>query len=83
MKRYRNEEEVDMTDRLRHLEELLAPRLVAPRTAADDQIEPGPAGPAVERRMGRMYVAGHEPHFRPVTLLQPVRSPRQAGSDPA
>lgn len=83
MKRYKTEEHVDMAGRLAQLEQLLAPRLVAPRTAADDEIEPGPALPAVEPHMGRMYVAGHEPHFRAVTLLQPRRVPRQSGSEPA
>jgi hypothetical protein len=83
MKRYKTEEHVDMAGRLAQLEQLLAPRLVAPRTAADDEIEPGPARPAVEPHRGRMYVAGHEPHYRTVTLLQPVRSPRKSGSDPA
>jgi hypothetical protein len=84
MKRYKTEEHVDMTGRLAQLEQLLAPRLVAPRTAADEEIEPGPPPLlAVERRLGRMYVAGHEPHFRAVTLLQPLRSARRSGSDPA
>jgi len=83
MKRYKAEEHVDMTARLAQLEQLLAPRLVAPRTAADDEIEPGPARLAVEPRQGRMYVAGHEPHFRTVTLLQPVRSPRKSDTGPA
>jgi hypothetical protein len=79
MKRYKAEEHVDMTGRLRQLEQLLAPRLVAPRTAADDEIEPGPAKLAVDPHLGRMYVVGHVPHFRAVTLLQ-VRSPRKSGS---
>lgn len=83
MKRYRTEENIDMTGRLAQLEQLLAPRLVVPRTPADDEIEPGPALQTVEPRRGRMYVAGHEPHFRDVTLLQPVRAPRTSGSDPA
>jgi hypothetical protein len=83
MKRYKTEEHVDMTGRLAQLEQLLAPRLVAPRTAADDEIEPDPPLLAVERHLGRMYVAGHEPHFRPVTLLKPARSRLQSGSGPA
>jgi len=81
MKRHKTEEHIDMTGRLHQLEQLLAPRVVAPRTAPDDAIEPDPALPVVQRRLGRMYVAGHEPHFRAVTLLQPLRSPSKAGSD--
>jgi hypothetical protein len=83
MKRYKTEEHIDMTGRLAQLEQLLAPRIVAPRTPADDEIAPSPPLLAVEPRRARMYVAGHEPHFRDVTLLQPVRSPRTSGSDPA
>lgn len=83
MKRYKTEEHVDMTDRLAQLEQLLAPRLVGLRTAEDDEIEPDPPLLAVERRLGRMYVAGREPHFRPVTLLKPARSPLHSRSDPA
>lgn len=83
MKRYKTDETVDMAGRLAQLEQLLAPRIVAPRTPADDEIEPGPALLAVEPHQGRMYVAGREPHFRPMTLLQPRRAPRQSGSDPA
>jgi hypothetical protein len=83
MKRYKSEETVDMTGRLRQLEQLLAPRIVAPRTPADDEIEPGPAPLVVEPHLGRMYVAGREPHFRAVTLLQPRRAPRHSGSEPA
>ena len=83
MKRHKAEEVVDMTGRLRQLEQLLLPRLVAPRTAPDDEIEPRAPLLDVEPHQGRMYVVGHEPHFRAVTLLQPRRAPRQSGSDPA
>ena len=68
----------DAPDRLRQLEQLLAPRVVAPRPPADDAMLPPLL--VVERHLGRMYVAGHEPHFRPVTLLAPAR-PTQAGLD--
>ena len=76
MKRHKTEEVVDMTARLHQLEQLLAPRLVAPRTAPDDEIEPRAAPAGRRAAPGRMYVVGHEPHFRAVTLLKPVRSPR-------
>jgi hypothetical protein len=72
-----------MTGRLRQLEQLLTPRVVAPRTAPDDAIETGPPLIAVQRHLGRLYVVGHEPHFRAITLLQPIRGKRRAGSDPA
>jgi hypothetical protein len=75
MNRHKAEENADMTDRLRQLEQLLAPTIVVPRSPADDAIEMLPPLLDVERHMGRMYVAGHEPHFRPVTLLQHVRRP--------
>ncbi|PUA81414.1 hypothetical protein [Nocardioides currus] len=66
----------NMTDRLRQLERLLAPRVVAPRAPADDL--PAPLL-AVERHQGRMYVfAGSEPRFRDVTLLQRAHAPREA-----
>ena len=74
MNRHRSEDRVDMTDRLRQLEQLLAPRVVAPRPPADDAMPPPLL--AVERHLGRMYVVGHEPHFRPVTLLAPARPPK-------
>ena len=83
MKRHKTEEVVDMTARLHHLEQLLLPRLVAPRTAPDDEIESSAALLDVEPHLGRMYVIGHEPHFRAVTLLKPVRSPRTPGSHQA
>jgi hypothetical protein len=83
MKRHKAEAVVDMTGRLHHLEQLLLPRLVAPRMAPDDEIEPRAPLLAVEPHQGRMYVVGHEPHFRDVTLLQPVRPRHASGSDPA
>ena len=83
MKRYKTEESHDMTGRLAQLEQLLAPRLVAPRTPADDEIELSQPLLAVEPHLGRMYVAGREPHFRAVTLLQPRRAARRSRSDPA
>lgn len=79
MNRHKAEENSDMTNRLRQLEQMLAPKVVAPRSAADDAIEMLPPLLHVEPHLGRMYVAGHEPHFRPVTLLAPVRPPRQGG----
>ena len=79
MKRHKTEEIVDMTGRLHQLEQLLAPRLVAPRAAPDDEIDSYPPLLAVEPHQGRMYVVGHEPHFRTVTLLKPVRSRRHSG----
>lgn len=82
MKRYKTEEVIDMTGRLQQLEQLLAPRVVAPRTAPDEATEPSPRLLDVEPHRGRMYVAGREPHFRSVTLLQPVRSPRPSGAEP-
>ena len=83
MNRHRSEENADLTHRLRHLEQLLAPRPVAPRAPADDSIgDPTPLLD-IERPLGRMYVLGHEPHFRPVTLLQHVRRPRRVDPDPS
>jgi len=80
MKWNKNEENVDITGRLRQIERLEMPTSAPPRTPVDDDFPPLLE---VERHVGRMYVAGHEPHFRPVTLLQQVRSPRHAGPDPA
>lgn len=60
-----------MAGRLREIERLLTPRVVAPRRAAED--EPLPPLIVVRRHMGQMYVAGHEPHLRPVMLLAPGR----------
>jgi len=75
----KNEENVDVTGRLRQIEQLEMPRLALPRAPVDDDLPPLLE---VERHEGRMYVAGHEPHFRPVTLLRHVRSPRQVEPDP-
>ena len=66
-----------MTNRLLQLEELLrGPKMIGPRTPADDAMEQLPPLLDVDRHMGRMYVAGHEPHFRPVTLLKRHPAPR-------
>lgn len=83
MNRHKGEEHVDLTLRLRQIQELQAPSLVGPRSPGDDAIE-GVRPPLLEvrRHMGRMYVvAGNEPHFRPVTLLQTGQEPR-SDSDP-
>lgn len=80
MRRNRSEDNVDITGRLRMIQQLEVPSMVAPRSAADDSMESFPKLLDVDPHEGRMYVAGHEPHFRPVTLLQPVRVPRQAES---
>lgn len=78
IKRNRTEDNVDITGRLRMIQQLEVPSMVAPRSAADDAMEVSfPKLLDVEPHEGRMYVAGHEPHFRPVTLLQPVRVSRQ------
>jgi hypothetical protein len=66
-------EDVDMTGRLRQIEQLEMPKMASPRMPVEDDLPPLLA---VERHEGRMYVAGHEPHFRPVTLLQPAHSHR-------
>ena len=79
MKWNKLEESVDITGRLREIEQLEMPRLASPRKPVDDQLPPLLE---VERHVGRMYVAGHEPHIRAVTLLQQVRSPRHVGPDP-
>ena len=79
MLRNRSEESVDITGRLRMIQQLEVPTMMAPRTGADDSMEESfPRLLDVDPHEGRMYVAGHEPHFRPVTLLQQVRVPRQA-----
>ena len=78
MKRNKTEENVDITARLRQIEMLGMPKAASPRRPADDHVPPLLD---VQRHEGRMYVAGHEPHLRPVTLLQ-VRSPRHVGLDP-
>jgi hypothetical protein len=78
MKRNKTEESVDITDRLRQIELLEVPRVASPRVPVDDELPPLLE---VERHEGRMYVAGHEPHLRPVTLLQQVRSPRHVGPE--
>ncbi len=79
MRRNRSEDIVDISGRLRMIQQLEVPSMVAPRTAADESMEESfPKLLDVDPHEGRMYVAGHEPHFRPVTLLQNVRVPRQA-----
>ncbi len=81
MIRNRTEEHVDITGRLRMIQQLEVLSMVAPRSPADATIADSyPPLLDIEPHEGRMYVAGHEPHFRPVTLLQPVRVPRQARS---
>lgn len=81
MNRHKSEENVDITGRLRMIQQLEVPGMVAPRSPADATIEVShPPLIDIDPHEGRMYVAGHEPHFRPVTLLQHVRVPRQAKS---
>lgn len=80
MKWNKTEEHVDITGRLRQIEQLEMPKVASPREPNEDSFPPLLA---VERHVGRMYVAGHEPHLRPVTLLRQVRSPRHVGPDPA
>jgi hypothetical protein len=80
MKWNKTEEHVDITSRLRQIEQLEMPKVASPRQPAEDSFPPLLE---VERHVGRMYVAGHEPHLRPFTLLQQVRSPRHVGPDPA
>lgn len=77
MNSHKAEENSDLTNRLRQIAQLGATPTVKPRSPADDAIEAPLLD--VEPHRGRMYVAGHEPHFRPVTLLAPVRPPRQGG----
>ena len=77
MKRNKTEGNVDITGRLRQIEMLEMPKVASPRSPVDDV----PPLLDVERHEGRMYVAGHEPHLRPVTLLHQVRSPRHVGLD--
>lgn len=79
MKRNKTEENVDITGRLRQIEMLEMPTVASPRRPVDDHFPPLLD---VERHEGRMYVAGHEPHLRPVTLLHQVRCPRHVGLDP-
>jgi hypothetical protein len=79
MKWNKTEENVDITGRLRQIEQLEMPKVASPRMPVEDKLPPLLE---VERHVGRMYVAGHEPHFRPVTLLQQARTPRHAGPDP-
>lgn len=79
MNRHKSEDNVDISGRLRMIQQLDVPGMVAPRVAADATIEDlYPPLLDVAPHQGRMYVAGHEPHFRPVTLLQRVPVPRQA-----
>ena len=77
MNRHKTEVTVDMTNRLRQLEELLeGPTVIGPRPPADASMDDLPPLLDVHRHMGRIYVAGHEPHFRPVTLLKRANPPR-------
>lgn len=78
MRRNRVEDNVDITGRLRMIQQLEVPSMVAPRAAADDAMESFPKLIDVRPHEGRMYVAGHEPHFRTVTLLQRVHVPGHA-----
>lgn len=82
MNKHKAQSDVDMTGRLRQLEQLLeGPAVVAPRAPADDAIETQRPLLDVEPHQGRMYVAGHEPHFRTITLLQ--KAQRRAGPAPS
>ena len=78
MRRNRVEDNVDITGRLRMIQQLEVPSMVAPRAAADDAMESFPKLLDVRPHEGRMYVAGREPHFRPVTLLQHTHVPGHA-----
>lgn len=81
MIRNKSEEHVDISGRLRMIQQLDVPGMVAPRSPAAATTEDALAPLLdVAPHQGRMYVAGREPHFRPVTLLQNVRVPRQARS---
>ena len=71
MSKHETEEEVAMSSRLRHLEQLVSPRVVAPRPP--HEAETFPPLVDVEPHTGRMYVVGREPHFCAVTLLRPAR----------
>lgn len=76
MLRNKSEENVDISGRLRMIQQLEVPSMVAPRSGADDAMEESfPKLLDVNPHLGRMYVAGHEPHFRPVTLLQHAHVP--------
>jgi hypothetical protein len=79
MKWNKDEEKVDITSRLREIELLEMPKVASPRLPVEEDFPPLRE---VVRHVGRMYVAGHEPHMRAVTLLQQARSPRHAGPDP-
>ena len=70
MKWNKEEEKVDITGRLRQIELLEMPKVASPRKSVEDDFPPLLE---VERHVGRMYVAGHEPHIRAVTLLKQVR----------
>ena len=71
-------EAAEMADRLQQLKALLdTPTMVSPRTPADDAPEGLPSLIDVDPHPGRMYVAGREPHFRTVTLLQRPHAPRR------
>jgi hypothetical protein len=73
MKRNKEEEKVDITGRLRQIEQLEMPTVASPRLPVEDDFPPLLE---VDRHVGRMYVAGHEPHLRPITLLQQRSSRR-------
>jgi hypothetical protein len=79
LNRNKTDQNVEITNRLRQIELLEMPRLASPRRPVDGVFPPLLE---VERHVGQMYVAGHEPHLRPVTLLQQARPPRHAGSEP-
>lgn len=81
MLRKKSEDSVDITGRLRMIQQLEVPGMVAPRRAADAEMEKLPPLLDIDPHVGRMYVAGREPHFRPVTLLKP-RSSRHDDPDP-
>lgn len=75
-------EAAEMAGRLRQLRDMLeAPTMVSPRTPADDAPERLRPLIDVSPHEGRMYVAGHEPHFRAVTLLQRAHAARH-GAQP-
>lgn len=70
------EETVDITHRLHHITQLEGAALPGPRVPDEGAMAQFLPLLEVDRHEGRMYVAGHEPHFRTVTLLQPVRQRR-------
>ena len=76
MNRHKAEAPVDMTARLRQLEELLeGPTVMGPRSPADDAMEDLPPLLDVQRHMGRMYVAGTM-NYKPVVIqITPATAP--------